>query len=245
MEGEQYIIHLDTLLLINSCIDRQVQWPSYPHIAFNNTYGIQTVNESVYNNMMDAYSRSGGCRDQIDACRAVSAVYDPDNIGLNATVNQVCAAAETFCSDNLRAPYNEISGRNYYDLTQLDPDPFPYEFFQGWLNQPVSVSPCPNLEHNLQFRSRLHRLFGLCKAENPPLQHVQSALGVPLNFTSSSSAVSQAFRSIGDYPRPGWLEDLSYLLERGIKVAMMYGDRDYACAYLCSYFRQWCCGAIP
>lgn len=143
MEGEQYIIHLDTLLLINACIDRQVQWPSYPHIAFNNTYGIQTVNESVYNNMMDAYIRSGGCRDQIDECRAVSTVYDPDNIGINVTVNQICSAAETFCSNNLRAPYTELSGRNYYDFAQLDPDPFPYEFFQGWLNQPVSVLSLP------------------------------------------------------------------------------------------------------
>lgn len=44
--------------------------------------------------------------------------------------------------------------------------------------------------------------------------------------------MSQAFRGIGDYPRPGWLEDLSYLLERGVKVTMMYGDRDFACKYL-------------
>jgi hypothetical protein len=41
--------------------------------------------------------------------------------------------------------------------------------------------------------------------------------------------VASAFRSIGDYPRPGWLEDLAYLLESGIKVTLVYGDRDYAC----------------
>lgn len=34
-DGEMYIIHFDTLLIINGCIDRQVQWPSYPHIAYN------------------------------------------------------------------------------------------------------------------------------------------------------------------------------------------------------------------
>lgn len=59
--------------------------------------------------------------------------------------------------------------------------------------------------------------------------HVQQALGVPLNWTQSNSAVSRAFRAIGDYPRPGWKEDLEYLLESGIKVSLMYGDRDYAC----------------
>lgn len=44
--------------------------------------------------------------------------------------------------------------------------------------------------------------------------------------------MSDAFRGIGDYPRPGWLEDLAYLLERGIKVALVYGDRDYACNWI-------------
>ena len=61
---------------------------------------------------------------------------------------------------------------------------------------------------------------------------VQEALDVPLNWTQSSSTVSRAFRSIGDYPRPGWLEDLAYLLENGIKVALVYGDRDYACNWI-------------
>lgn len=106
--------------------------------------------------------------------------------------------AETFCSNGVRDPYLEYSGRNYYDFATLDPDPFPPPFYQGWLNQP----------------------------------HVQAALGVPLNWTQSSGTVSTAFRSIGDYPRPGWLEDLSYLLENNIKVTLVYGDRDYACNWL-------------
>ena len=55
---------------------------------------------------------------------------------------------------------------------------------------------------------------------------------MPLNFTSSSTAVSSAFRSIGDYNRPGWLEDLSYFLESSIKVTLAYGDRDYACNWI-------------
>lgn len=109
-------------------------------MAFNNTYGIQTVNETIYNNMVDAYIRPGGCRDQIDDCRAVSTVYDPDNMGINATVNQICSYAEVFCEDSLRTEYHRASGRNYFDITQLDPDPFPYPFFSGWLNQPVSDS---------------------------------------------------------------------------------------------------------
>ncbi|MCJ1448550.1 MAG: hypothetical protein MMC23_009067 [Stictis urceolatum] len=196
--GEMYIIHFDTLLIINGCIDRQVQWPSYPHIAYNNTYGIKTVNESTYESMMDHYTRPGGCREQIDQCRALSLLYDPTNQGFNASVNSVCEDAESYCTQYIRGPYISYSGRNYYDFATLDPDPFPPPFYEGYLNQP----------------------------------HVQAALGIPLNWTQSSGPVASAFQSIGDYPRPGWLEDLTYLLENNIKVALMYGDRDYACNWL-------------
>lgn len=197
--GDMYVIHLDTLMIINGCIDRQVQWPSYPHIAYNNTYGIKTVNESIYNQMVSGYYDQGGCRDQINTCRQLSLQYDPTQRGLNASVNDVCEAAETYCTTHVRDLYTRLSGRNYYDFATFDPDPFTPNFYVGYLNQP----------------------------------HVQQALGVPLNFTQSSSVVSQAFRSIGDYPRPGWLEDLSYLLDTGgVKVALVYGDRDFACNWI-------------
>ncbi|KAK2605724.1 hypothetical protein N8I77_008541 [Diaporthe amygdali] len=197
-EGERYVLDLDTLLIVNGCIDRRVQWPSYPEMAFNNTYGIETVNETVYEGMVDAYYREGGCRDRIDVCREVSAVYDPENIGINATVNSICEDAETFCTNYVRDPYLDISGRDYYDVTQVDPTLFPPPFTPGYLNQPW----------------------------------VQAGLGVPLNFSGSSSASSSAFRGIGDYPRPGWIEDIAYLLHSGIKVSLIYGDRDFACNWI-------------
>ncbi|KAI1165808.1 carboxypeptidase S1 [Nemania serpens] len=197
-DGENYVLNLDTLILINSCIDRQVMYPYYPQMAYNNTYGIQAVNESIYLGMIDAWERDGGCRDQIAECIEVAEAYDPDNIGVNATVNRICAAAESFCSNEVRGPYLEYSNNNYYDLATLNPDPFPAPFHSLYLNQP----------------------------------HVQAALGVPLNYTSSSGAVSNAFRGIGDYPRPGWVGELAYLLDNGIKVHLMYGDRDYACHWL-------------
>ena len=197
-EGEQYILNIDTLLIVNGCIDRKIQWPSYPVMAFNNTYDIETVNETVFQSMVDAYDRPGGCREQIDNCREAAALHDPDNLGINATVNQICSNAETYCTNTMRDPYIELSGRDYYDVTQLEPALFPPPFTPGYLNQ----------------------------------EHVLRALGMPLNFTGSSGASSTAFRGIGDYNRPGWIEDLGYLLENGIKVVLMYGDRDFACNWI-------------
>lgn len=197
-DGENYILNLDTLVLINSCIDRQVMYPYYPHMAYNNTYGIQAVNESIYLEMVDAWEREGGCRDQLAECIAAAKADDPDNLGIDDDVNELCSSAENFCSSEVRGPFLQYSGRHYYDLTAVDPIPFPDSFRLLYLNQP----------------------------------HIQAALGVPLNYTSSSDAVSNAFRGIGDYARPGWLEDLAYLLDNGIKVHLMYGDRDYACHWL-------------
>lgn len=193
-QGQTHLLHLDTLLIINGCVDRLVQWPGYPQMATNNTYGIVTYNESRLEGVLDALYNSTGCLAQIEECRNLSLLYDPTNQGFNTTVNRVCQAAETFCSANIRDPYFD-SDVNYYDISAPGAASFPAPWYAGWLNQP----------------------------------HIQQGLGVPLNWTQSNSAVSQAFRGIGDYPRPGWKEDLAYLLESGIKVTLVYGDRDYAC----------------
>jgi hypothetical protein len=182
-------------MIINGCIDRLVQWPAYPTMAHNNTYGIQAVNESQYLNMTASFENPGACRDQIIDCREAAAVGDPEALGVNATVNGICEAAESFCRSYVLNPYILYGGRNYYDIATLDPAPTPPSFYEGFLNQ----------------------------------EWVQREMGVPLNWTQSSGTVSAAFRSIGDYPRDGWLEDLAFLLDSGIKVALVYGDRDYAC----------------
>lgn len=64
-------------------------------------------------------------------------------------------------------------------------------------------------------------------------QHwVQKALGVPVNHTFASSAVGGAFGSTGDTVKGGLLEDVAYILDHGVRVAMIYGDRDYACNWV-------------
>ncbi|KAL1965533.1 hypothetical protein VTN77DRAFT_5616 [Rasamsonia byssochlamydoides] len=58
---------------------------------------------------------------------------------------------------------------------------------------------------------------------------VQSAIGVPVNFTSTSGAVVAAFQQTGDYERGDQIADLAALLEKGVRVALVYGDRDFIC----------------
>lgn len=200
---DTYIIHLDTLGIVNGCVDLLAQELAYPTFAYNNTYGIQAINQSLYQQAVDNFNRPDtGCRDLIINCRNIAAVGDPDATGNNDTVNQACIAASVYCSNEVESQYINSSGRNYYDIAAFDPDPFPPSYYLGFLAQ----------------------------------HWVQAALGVPINYTQSTNGVYYAFQSTGDYARTdirgGQLTDLAYLLDNGVKVAFMYGDRDYACNWL-------------
>lgn len=63
-------------------------------------------------------------------------------------------------------------------------------------------------------------------------ESVLGALGVPVNFTAFSRTVAESFMGTWDLYRGGFLEAVGWLLDRGIKVHMMYGDRDYACNWV-------------
>lgn len=64
------------------------------------------------------------------------------------------------------------------------------------------------------------------------LPYVQNALGVNLNY-SAYTAVSQdvvyAFLQSGDYVYPDFVTDLEMILNNAVRVALYYGDADYAC----------------
>lgn len=61
---------------------------------------------------------------------------------------------------------------------------------------------------------------------------VQAAIGVPVNYTQTNTAVANAFLQTGDYERGDHIGEMAYLLSLGIRVALVYGDRDYSCNFL-------------
>ena len=60
-------------------------------------------------------------------------------------------------------------------------------------------------------------------------QHVQAALGVPVNFTDQASQVAKAFSRTGDNLQGDYLAALGRALDDGVQISLVYGDRDYAC----------------
>ncbi|EOO01817.1 putative carboxypeptidase s1 protein [Phaeoacremonium minimum UCRPA7] len=61
---------------------------------------------------------------------------------------------------------------------------------------------------------------------------VQEAIGAVINYTDTNAAVNTAFRSTGDMERGETLPALATLLASGVRVGLIYGDRDYICNWM-------------
>lgn len=61
---------------------------------------------------------------------------------------------------------------------------------------------------------------------------VQAAVGVAVNYTENNAFVVEAFRQTGDYERGDQISDMAFLLSLGVRVALIYGDRDFICNWV-------------
>ena len=96
-------LHVDTIGLINACIDIDTQMPTYPEFAFNNTYGIQAINETQY---QSAVASSATCQNMPSICRAMADEQDPQGLGNKPEVNKACLDAYLYCFSKMHDGYN-------------------------------------------------------------------------------------------------------------------------------------------
>lgn len=190
-------IRLASLGIMQGCVDDLVQAKFYPIFANNNTYGIKVLSLADQQSAASNFISANGCQQQIQACRNAVSSMDPDNEGDESSVNQVCKTAQVGCYETVIGPYVN-SGRDVYDITQMDPSPFPPSTYLEYLNT----------------------------------AELQSAIGVAVNYTENSSSVRNAFVQTGDYERGDQISQMAYLLSLGVRVALVYGDRDYICNWL-------------
>ncbi|KAK4575020.1 hypothetical protein LTR86_000870 [Recurvomyces mirabilis] len=145
-------LYMDTLGIGNGIIDELIQAPYYPEFTQYNTYGIQLVNESIYNFMKVAYYIEGGCRDQVLECAAVDQS--------TAAGKAVCAAATNFCRGFVEEPYYEYGSRGVYDIRHPYDDPTPPTYFIDYLNTAaVQNALGVNLNYTADSSSQVGRGF--------------------------------------------------------------------------------------
>lgn len=109
-------LHIDVIGLVNACIDNSVQTPLYPVFAYNNTYGLQVINNTEY---QDALAAVPQCLYLTDACRCLANELDPEGWGNNKRVNQACETAYNFCFGPILQPFNSKGVRiHIYYMTK-------------------------------------------------------------------------------------------------------------------------------
>jgi carboxypeptidase C (cathepsin A) len=190
-------IKLQSLGIINGCIDNLIQGPSYSTFASNNGYGIKAISNADATAMMSSFLSVGGCKDMILKCRAAASSLDPLDNGGVAMVNAICADTQSICNRDLIVPY-QYADRSVYDITHNIPDPFPPSTYLEYLNT----------------------------------GELLQAIGARINFTQSSMSVLNAFLATGDSERGSQISDLTFLLARGVRIALIYGDRDFICNWI-------------
>ncbi|KAK2601700.1 hypothetical protein QQS21_004775 [Conoideocrella luteorostrata] len=185
---DAFYIHLDTLGIINGLIDLIYTGEAWYNFGYNNTYGIEVFNKTVYHELMHRWSRAGGCKERIIACQ--EALKKGDWV-------EICGALNTEDPGCGGPPFQQYynGGRAWYDIAHPAADPFPKPYLYGYLME----------------------------------ESVLGALGVPVNFSKQSLAASQSIQGSLDVIQGSFLDSIGDLLDHGVSVHLMYGDRDYSC----------------
>jgi len=206
-EKDAHYIHLDTLGIVNGLVDVVVQAEGWIDFPYNNTYGIEIFNQSFHDSILHEWKRPGGCREQYLACREALRERD-GNVYLPHLTDK-----------KKRQPKHNVT-EACSRLEEDCEDKFMSPFFQqgrGFYDiahPRADPFPPPHMYGYLNEAATL------------------SALGVPVNFTAESALVHEGFGATYDMAAGGFLEAVGYLLDRGVKVHMMYGDRDFGCNWV-------------
>ncbi|KAF2154004.1 peptidase S10, serine carboxypeptidase [Myriangium duriaei CBS 260.36] len=124
-------LNFNSLGVINGIIDEATQAPYYPEFAVHNTYGIESVNQTVYDYMKFALNMPNGCLAQVAGCRAAR-----DTGLLNQATDSLCQEAEDMCRDNVEGPYYSFGGRGVYDIRHPYNDPTPPSYYEQYVMLP-------------------------------------------------------------------------------------------------------------
>lgn len=112
-----HYLHLDTLGIINGCIDMLHQHRFYPDFAWNNTYGLKAINESDYNHAIHEITKKGGVEDRVLECRRLARELDPDQRGDVEEVNSFCKMVETQGENFSEDLFAESGKYGRFDIT--------------------------------------------------------------------------------------------------------------------------------
>ncbi|PSR84070.1 carboxypeptidase S1 [Coniella lustricola] len=202
-EDNAHYIHLDTLGIVNGLVDIITQGESSITYPYNNSYNTQIFDEATYNALLQNWTNpTNGCKQQLKNCQDALLGRQSQEVIIAAT--NVSEA----CGDLL--------------IPECDPT-WPFRTYMnstpgaGWYDVThPKADPFP-----------AHYMKGYLMQEE-----VLAALGVPVNHSASARAVGTVFTASHDWILGGLRGAIAHLLDVGVKVHLMYGDRDYPCNWV-------------
>ncbi|KAH8682043.1 putative serine carboxypeptidase [Xylariales sp. PMI_506] len=120
-------IKMESLMISNGWFDAAVQYAAQYNYSVSpgNTYGYYPYEDDVAEQYHNLVFGEGNCLFLIEECR---------NSAENFFIN--CYNALNVCQWGLLA-FQELAGRDVGDIRELLPDPFPYDFYEAYLNTPA------------------------------------------------------------------------------------------------------------
>ncbi|KAL4402179.1 serine-type carboxypeptidase [Malassezia pachydermatis] len=117
-------LNLTSVVIGNGWIDPKIQYASYYNFTVSpgNTYDYKPYNESTSTLLFNSMYGKGNCTTLVDKCE-------------KENTDSACRKAEKFCAANVEEVWDTLN-RDYYDVRELLPDPFPYERYVKYLNEP-------------------------------------------------------------------------------------------------------------
>jgi len=98
--------------IVNGIIDEQIQTKHLLEFTQNNTYGLQLINDTIYDHGKFNMYRPGGCQENQDYC----AYLTEDSL----TKRSACAAAQYICQNDVEGLYYTFGGnRGVYDIVSI------------------------------------------------------------------------------------------------------------------------------
>ena len=130
-----HYLHMNTLGIINGCIDAEEQTKAYASFPYKNTYGVEVFNETQYNHAMYELNRPGGAIEMLRECQRLQQTFDPEDHANVVRINEVCRQASELAENATYGPYMESGKAGWFDITHVGADPLPPFYFAGFLNQ--------------------------------------------------------------------------------------------------------------
>ncbi|KAI0445178.1 carboxypeptidase S1 [Xylaria telfairii] len=141
-----------------------------------------------------------------------------------------CKAKVQRCQDSMRDKeplFQGLSTKRREDLTPPCNDAATYCAMNDWDQYQSLDNGWYDIAHPKHDPFPPPHMYGYLREES-----VLAALGVPVNYSEQSTATADGFIGTFDFIHGGFLESIAGLLNHGVKVHLMYGDRDYACNWV-------------